>query len=189
VRRRLGTFTLAVSLLLTAALAVLWVRSYWVADVVVFTRRSGPVVQDRLWSSSGYLAVHRWEPPAELPVQVQQRGWAYEHAPAVANAVERLLGLPDSKQFLGVTYFDYIWTRPNSAWNGVRERALLVPHWLPTAACAAVPVFRLLTRGRRRRAARAAAGLCVACGYDRRGHQPGERCPECGAVSARGDAP
>lgn len=35
--------------------------------------------------------------------------------------------------------------------------------------------------------ARRKYGRCLDCGYDRRGHQPGDRCPECGHVPSPRD--
>jgi hypothetical protein len=184
-RHALTAFS-ALSLLLCVAVCVLWVRSHWVADTVVYTRPSGSPASVTLWSSSGYLALRRWEPPEGSAFQVQQRWWAYAHGPAVANNPSRFLNSPDSRRVLGVVYFDFTWTRRNSPFNGVRERAVLVPYWMPMAAFGAWPLVRLLSRHRRRRAARAAAGLCTECGYDLRA-SPG-RCPECGAEGPRAGA-
>lgn len=47
-------------------------------------------------------------------------------------------------------------------------------------------LFGIPIERRRKRRARAAGGLCPACGYDLRA-TPG-RCPECGAAPAKGGA-
>src|SRR5687768_10196806 len=184
-RRKLLNVATVLSLLLLCAVTVLWVRSYWVADVVVHFSPAGVPVSDTLWSTGGYLGLVRWEPPARSSVRVQKRGWSYAHGPAGANDPSRFLDSRDSRRMLGVTYFDVTYTRANSPFAGVRERALLIPYWLLVAAFGPLPLVRLLTRARRRRAARAAAGLCPNCGHDLRA-SPG-RCPECGTGSRVGE--
>jgi hypothetical protein len=173
----LSTLCSAVSLLLCVAVCVLWVRSYWVADVVVHWSPAGIPISNTLWSTSGYLGLVRWEPPGHSSVRVQKRGLSYEHGPAGANDPSRFLGSRDSRRLLGVAYFDLTYTRANSPFAGVRERALLIPYWLLLAAFGPLPLVRLLSLSRRRRAA-CAAGLCPNCGYDLRASP--DRCPECG---------
>ena len=179
-KRRIFNLLFALSVLLCVATVALWVRSYWVADTLVYTRRSGAPASVTLWSSSGYVTLRSWQPPDRSAFRVQQRGWVYGHGPAAKNEPSRFLGSPDSRRFLGAVYFDFTWTRQNSPFNGVRERAVLVPCWMQTVVYGALGLVRLLSINRRRRAARAAAGLCMACGYDLRA-TPG-RCPECGAL-------
>ncbi|HEY7118297.1 MAG TPA: hypothetical protein VH475_17040 [Tepidisphaeraceae bacterium] len=167
-----------VSLVLCVATAVLWVRSRWTADVAGHWSRTGVPISDTLWSANGFISLRHWEPPANSRVQVRARGWFYGHGPAAQDDPSRFLYSRDSRRLLGVTYFDYTWMRPRGPFDGVRERALLVPYWLLLVVFGAPAVIRLLSRGHRRRAARVAAGLCPACGYDLRATP--QRCPECG---------
>ena len=51
---------------LCVAAGVLWVRSHWVADTVVYTRPSGAPASVTLWSSSGYLALQAETAPIEF---------------------------------------------------------------------------------------------------------------------------
>ena len=59
-----------------------------------------------------------------------------------------------------------------------------IHYWLVTFLLGVAPAARLIAAVRRRR--RAAAGHCASCGYDLRATP--DRCPECGAASAAGDA-
>jgi hypothetical protein len=76
----------------------------------------------------------------------------------------------------------------HETWAGVldtRFRNLTVPHWFATAFLALPPALWLAAFVRRRR--RVSAGRCQACGYDLRATP--DRCPECGAVRPRGEPP
>src|SRR5688572_16375211 len=150
-RRKLLNLATALSLLLCAAACGLWARSYWVSDTLVHTRPNGAPASVTFWSTSGYLALVRWEPPVNSAFRVEQRGWVYGSGSARANGPWRFIDSPNSSQFLGVVYFDFTWTRQNSPFNGVRERAWLVPQWMPAAALAALPVVRSVSWWRRRR--------------------------------------
>ena len=57
-----------------------------------------------------------------------------------------------------------------------------LPLWLPFTIFT-LPAATLFHRDRRL-ARRRRAGMCVKCGYDRRGLAPGAICPECGAPAA-----
>lgn len=57
---------------------------------------------------------------------------------------------------------------------------VVVPFWLPISLTA-VPAGLLWESGRRRRR-RSRVGMCVRCGYDRRGLAADAKCPECGTI-------
>jgi hypothetical protein len=63
------------------------------------------------------------------------------------------------------------------------EHAVLIPFWVVAPLLAVLPGWWALRYRRRaliRR--RLAAGQCLRCGYDLRAQQPGDPCPECGAL-------
>lgn len=173
-QRRLITFFMAMSLLLSAAVCVLWARSYWVTDAAGFTRQMPAPASRIVWSTRGFLTYQQLTHPAGSKAVYHAPGWVYERGPA--QAPNDLGG--NSRRFLGVAYADNTSIRGPLA--GTRQVAVQAPYWILLPATGALPIARLLLSGRRRRAARAAAGLCVICGYDLRA-TPG-RCPECGAV-------
>jgi hypothetical protein len=179
-RRKLLNLATALSLVLPCAVAVLWVRSYWTADVAGVVRQV-PTPHSRLvWSANGDVTYrHQASPPGSKAVY-QSPGWIYGHGPANARDDFVFFG-SNVHRFLGVTYADNVWkSSRGDPLNGEREILVRVPYWLLLAATGALPIKRLLLRRRRRRAARAAAGLCAVCGYDLRASP--DRCPECGTV-------
>lgn len=181
VRGWLFNLAAGVSLVLCVATAVLWVRSYWTSDAVGFTRQV-PVPASRIvWSTTGSITYRHLTHTAGSLTAYQSAGWVYEHGPAVSFDFG-----PNIHRFLGIAYADNTWNR--GVFSGTREIAVRVPYWLLLAVTGALPIARFLLSPRRRRAARAAAGLCVTCGYDLRATP--ERCPECGAVpeAAKGAA-
>ncbi len=74
-------------------------------------------------------------------------------------------------------------TGPASFASKVIERELIMRYWL-LAPLSTLPLLAYvwLTRKRRRTARRIADGLCGQCGYDLRGHQVDDKCPECGTA-------
>jgi hypothetical protein len=181
-RRKLLNVATVLSLLLLCAVTVLWVRSYWVADAAIHWSPVGVPISHRFWSTNGYLGLVRLDPPAGSSEPPPMRGWFFWSGPAGANQASQFASrFPrDSYRLFGVMYRDVIYPGP---FPPMRERALMIPYWLLLAALGALPLARLLSRARRRRAARAAAGLCLICGYDLRA-TPG-RCPKCGWIPER----
>lgn len=68
---------------------------------------------------------------------------------------------------------------PNYVYQGVKVRAVSVPHWAIASLFACVPIFYA---GRVLRRMRVPPGVCPRCGYDLRATP--DRCPECGFVPA-----
>src|SRR5262245_12280499 len=168
-RQFMGRFrivTAAASLLLAAAAAVMWVRSYWTADVGGANRKAPAATSQTFWSAAGYLGLYRWHMPAGSDVRVSPVGWFYRNGPASSADRSRFLEGPGVRRFAGVAYLDYTHSRPGAPLNGMHEWGLCVPYWILVAVLGAWPAARVMSFRRRRRAARLAAGLCPQCGYD-----------------------
>ena len=93
---------------------------------------------------------------------------------------------PDTKVYTPLYGYDsaaFVWPLPNGRSERMVMRTWYSPLWKIGVLTALLPALWLAARlgGRRRRAARARAGLCPSCGYDLRA-SPG-RCPECGRVT------
>ena len=180
--RRLFTLCSAVSLMLCVVVCVLWVRSYWVSEAVfqiVFISPWG--LHERLRiviSNRGVLGFedtdNQWRVDARGMRMRRSPGFHYvtpaEYAPARGRGVFGRLGFAS----------DHTLTQDTVGRVGRRRYA--VPYWALAAASGLAPAVWCQRRGRRRRSARLAAGLCPACGYDLRASP--ERCPECGAAAS-----
>jgi hypothetical protein len=175
----------ALSLLLCVAVAALWVRSYAMADYVMWRTPDG---WRGAWTSRGRLVVG-WT-LAEWREDEPQWGVLYERGEPVPVEQE----LRWARQSVGVlTVMEgppqpvivrwekagIVWWR----WHGRQDGGgpasvvrLFVPWWLVAAALAVLPAAGLLRH--RRRVRRRRLNLCPRCGYDLRATP--ERCPECG---------
>jgi hypothetical protein len=170
-----------VSAALFIAVAVLFVRSAWFADQItnVAVARQGEPEWWRAYkarSHHGRLFFSALECDAnsgtyhtsDLGWRVQSERDARIGPPRRRTALERL---------------GFLFGREGGpAVNPWRQYYLYVPHWfvlivLGGFSAPLVSRFRRAKRARRH----AAAGLCPACGYDRRA-TPG-RCPECGLAA------
>ncbi|HEY7089816.1 MAG TPA: hypothetical protein VH518_17090 [Tepidisphaeraceae bacterium] len=172
-RPRLFTLLSAVSLLLCVATVGLWVRSYWVFDVLTHNTetRDHTVLCWILWSQQGSGAICRTV-ATEQTIFSPIEGWQW-NTNSTANP-------------MGALRYGFIFDRgelsaSDSTSSSIRWRTIGIPFWLLEIFFAIWPSWWLL-RERRRRAALREGGCCKNCGYDLRATP--DRCPECGTVAA-----
>jgi hypothetical protein len=165
-KRRLLNLLTAMSLLLCVAVVVVWVRSYWVGDALLWGEVSGsPVSVAGVSTSSGVVAVGRGSVDADyFRGRRSLHHLHYVRHPAAGRSSALGRGL------FGKLGFGMI-RRPYSTDVFI----VLLPMWL-VAVLTALPPLAFYFRHRRQ-----IPGLCPACGYDLRA-TPG-KCPECGRGS------
>jgi hypothetical protein len=153
--------TVASSLLCLGSLG-LWVRSYFVADIIGFAKpvaNSGIRVQ-AAYSIKGVVVVY------ELPPRPDGSGFRWSHTSASLMRAQN-----------GYWPF-YLGTSRPSASVHLYVR---FSYWLSAAVAGTLPLLRIRqiiqTNRRQRRTKR---GYCASCGYDLRATP--DRCPECGAI-------
>jgi hypothetical protein len=181
--RYLLTLCSALSLLLCAAACVLWVRSYWLADLVTSRRLDGgwSVQSARGRVTLGVERSDRSGWPAEW------YGVKYIRAKDPSVYDTGVAGLGALNVDAGDTF--ELWERWGLGWgkwqgrgNGPMIAMAIVPLWCVAAVTAVLPLgwttlgWRSRVRARRRQR----TGLCAGCGYDLRASP--KRCPECGAA-------
>ena len=181
-RRRLPNFVTALSLLLCAATLVLWVRSRFVEDLLLWRRVDGA----RWVVSSPGAVIFGIELANWSAWTTDSHGLHYERGPASPTAQHLarmlLLGVGPNDKFEYWTAAGFGWYRWRPASHASHFARLVVPLWAVTVVTAALPAFRVARALRGRR-----PGVCAACGYDLRA-TPG-RCPECGTAAADPAAP
>jgi len=173
--RRLVTILSALPFLLLVAVVVLWVRSYWVSDALLWSNDGYRVTG--VQSSMGLLCLADAESlRRDVPPLTRSLGLTYfTHRPATAREFERGFGVPERRwEALGILAIR------GDLGRGALARALLVPFWLPTALAALPAGYSLFTYCRRKR--RTTHRLCPTCAYDLRATP--DRCPECGRLAA-----
>lgn len=157
------------SLLLLAAVIVLWCRSPRHADLVTFYTPAGHLAG--LASERNGLLLCTTEIPfgSEMGLSAQTMSASRDEF----GPVHDLLFDPSNEKwhFLGF----HTATGTVSTWNW-KYSALIIPYWALIIPLTILPFMgfrRLIVRHRRKR-----RGQCLACGYDLR--QSPDRCPECG---------
>ena len=173
--RRLFTLCSALSLLLCAAVCVMWVRSYFVQDSCYWSDR-GKEVQGV--TARGQLLV-RWvtisEPNFFNPISLR-------------HTVKRP---PGSVASLGLSPLPTEWESPvvgfgfASGQFGPRKiyygQHLILPLWFVALTLAVGPVrWAYLRRTQRHSREQLVGAVCPSCGYDLRASP--DRCPECGTA-------
>lgn len=190
---RLLAVSAVCSLLLLFAAVALWVRSYFVDDLLyklITEPSSAHTMSSRtinLGSCNGGVfysnGVDTFKSPAPKP-RVVERGWQTMDSEGYPG---RSTGLSDAQFNFGGFVFlsrDYQW--PVRGLDSERARihstsfSWVVPYWAITLITA-LPAAWFTSRWRReaRRRSRLRHGLCPRCGYDLRA-AGSARCPECG---------
>ncbi len=107
--------------------------------------------------------------------------WRLEHARLTLQC------RPD--MVISVQLREPLWVAPNSEglrwmprgeFNRQHDWSATIPLWMPLAVLVAVSVIGWRGHASARRAARAARGVCAACGYPSAGLPSDRPCPECG---------
>ena len=163
-RRYLPKLASGLSLLLFAALAVVWVRSYLSGDKVGY--RVGGTKREEISLScfSGQLARSRSVADVTGPAE---RGWFRD---------PREPHRPGYDMGGGFAGFEYRRVAHPGRWLW----EFRAPMWAVAGVLAAAPILQVARWGRGRTSA---GKLCPTCGYDLRATP--ERCPECGTIPAR----
>ena len=180
-RRRLLPILAGVSLALWLAVAILFVRSRWMADIWSHEHWDGTTErQVMLWFNSGRIAC-QWER------ERQDNAWWIANRNAAAKSGSMDHWSYDQEAFEGrrEDWYKPSWSTYSSASTpGGSSRAMasnttiFLPVWpvlLLLAIAPAVWLRRFRSERRKKR-----EGLCLVCGYDLRAHAPGQMCPECG---------
>ena len=189
--RRLLNFFTALSLLLCISVCVLWVRSYWVQDVLVFRKVYGQVHNPQrrfcdLFSSAGGVRAtfgHRFDfygigTDAAARRMGHGKGWLVFHEVDRNNVTYPYLGGTGRIRpgFQLDRFCDPPHSAPGSPINTMDLYTIVLPHAVLAAALAVLPSVGLRRASARLRCP--ANQVCRSCGYDLRATP--ERCPECG---------
>jgi len=191
--------SVAGSLLLFAAICILWPRSHYVSDNLTWCNASG---WREVYTYRGHLVINLL--PGDYsasPQQFQKPKFDRE------DILQRSLPDLDPRKQLGGEPDDThsTWQRAGFAWQelrnarlGTRQMAAVLPLWSLTLITAILPSLWTIRRLRHQRCS--TPGLCPTCGYDVRvqlgmsdrseanDSASPQRCPECGTPTPRGQS-
>jgi hypothetical protein len=156
----------ALSLPLFIATAVIWVRSYFVADLITASSAtSGDKAAVRaVYSIKGVIVFYEF-PASRLPND--RLGYSWVRSPPAQMPAQR-------------GYFPFGLTIGHG--YGLTRWTVRISYWLLAAIASAIPILRFFQMRRAKlRQRRIAHGLCGSCGYDLRASP--DCCPECGTPS------
>jgi hypothetical protein len=168
VGRRLFNLATVISLVVCVATCVLWVRSYFIGDILsaMAWRDDRQCAMDAAYSIKGVVVVYQFTtPPGQVPTTMDSR-LHWMHQPASQMRSQRMF-LP-------------LWIALGDGKTPIRWQVRF-SYWLIfllTALSPTIWIRRRIRVVRRRR--RIERGCCASCGYDIR--TTPNRCPECGAV-------
>jgi hypothetical protein len=170
-RCRLFTGLTVLSLGLSLTVVVLWVRSYFRADSIVWAQQSKRAnVWTSSWGELGWIYQYQIGPP---PYGI---GGNFGHHTFPPGRLDLPATNPGAWQHMGFAYI--------GGTNGIGEFFIVeAPHWAVVLLTAAVAVW--LIRWQRRHPRNITSGLCTACGYNLTGNTSGI-CPECGTRTTAG---
>lgn len=183
-RRRLFNLLTLASLLLCVGTATLWVRSFFVEDMLISRSRDGvrwvctspgyfviglELADWKGWEHSFHGLRHETDPPQPVSFHT-------------ARMLILSIGPRDKMVRWQWAGFEWISWRPTS--GGAFLCRLILPMWAVFLALALLPVSWAVRY--RRRASRRLRGQCVTCGYDLRATP--DQCPECGSPFAAAPA-
>lgn len=184
----------ALSLLLFATTATMWVRSYW-----TYENLTGDLTgHDRMGTGEYSIGSHYgmisvlFQHLAEPFPFKHSRGITYEHSAPRGDATQsgRFAGFNGIRGADSMIWVDSSGRRLSEGGDrhekvsrlGTTLDGYIVEFWFPywslTTLFTALPAITAFHRLRRRHRTR--AGHCPACGYDLRATRG--RCPECGAI-------
>lgn len=185
VRRSLFTLAAVLSLLLCAATAGLWPRSYRTEDQF-FARLHLRYINLRTYR--GELGCEFGAVCGDGPADLYTPAWLAGHRMVPVNSVPEsdYIQIAEAegrfshlRHYHGV--YGFRWhPRLDGNWE-YKERGVAVPMWLLVLVATLLPVARWRPRRKHR------SGSCAVCGYDLRASP--DRCPECGTpVPQKGHA-
>jgi hypothetical protein len=174
-----------VSLLLCLAIIVVWIRSHWAGDALIFdvnlaTSSQMQRIEGMVESANGEIEVfgdYGFAPPDPAAVSFDFR---FEHG--WPNNFWMLIFNPTLLHRAGFLFY----SAPGSGFvdhapvTRSVQFVFTFPTWIPMALLFALPIWRWIVprfRGRK------IPGFCAACGYDLRATP--DRCPECGTIPAK----
>ena len=191
-KRRLFNVLAAVSLLLAIAACCVWVRSWYLTDIVGFehdwiTSVNGTATWKIMAKSSRgdttvFLIRSDMGPPP--PHQITTHGYKsryqreWQHYPIQYDLFPAIRAYYHPHRLMGFAYLRRVESFTAPAW--MIMTAATLPTFALVVVFALLPLWRVCTAVAQRR--RVLGNHCVQCGYDLRA-SPG-RCPECGAVPA-----
>jgi hypothetical protein len=171
------TIICVMSLLVCAAVCMLWARSYRLSDQFVWQSQRG---WRWVYSAHGYVVVWLFvDDCSGHPAGFY--GLRYRRDDVAWPGNDLLLLDPDfGDTLISRERGGFAWYEWRKAGGGIHQAQAVVPCWCLAATMALLPLgwttlqWRSRVRGRRRKR----LGLCLGCGYDLRASK--DRCPECG---------
>jgi hypothetical protein len=180
------------SMVLFAAVIVLWVRSYWSQDVLRIPLSSVPAPEVTALPWGGSESFDTCRNTCVYVASLRRAVWVrWDRRLTSSGNLLHFRTAPADDRPPQVRLIDD-WTAARSRWQagglmwfrgGTEAKSycwVVVPDWMTTLLFSVLPLV-WVGRYRRFRGRRRSTGGCVNCGYDLRATP--NRCPECGTVA------